>query len=93
MFSQIRSLLSPRCPRANVPWTNNTIGLTGMIQPDAAQMQHAMFSRHYDAAYTRRKSLRDNSARGGTRTPTGLPHRILNPARLPIPPLSRCEQV
>ena len=27
-------------------------------------------------------------ARGGTRTPTAFGHRILNPARLPVPPLS-----
>ena len=32
---------------------------------------------------------RTPSAKGGTRTPTALGHRILNPARLPIPPLSR----
>ncbi len=29
------------------------------------------------------------NARGGTRTPTGDAHWILNPARLPIPPLSQ----
>ena len=29
------------------------------------------------------------SARGGTRTPMGYAHWILNPARLPIPPLSQ----
>ena len=29
------------------------------------------------------------NAKGGTRTPTASSHGILNPARLPIPPLSR----
>ena len=37
--------------------------------------------------------LRAKGAKGGTRTPMAVNHRILSPARLPVPPLSRNRSV
>jgi hypothetical protein len=37
----------------------------------------------------KREPLVDGGASGGTRTPTSKGHRVLNPARLPVPPRSR----
>jgi len=73
-----------RCSRLHVapeaPVFKNTCGLPiGAEQLEAGGVQFPKSARRCDAQRVRK---------GGLEPPRVLPHRILNPARLPIPPLS-----